>query len=240
MIVNKYTLSPPNAFVVCFLTVFLQSFAFAGEAPFRPGEIITYDIKQMGFKVGRATLTFPGEVQYEGRRLFLIVFRADGFNFYDQEEIYLDPDTFLPFVVLRDLNIFGRKEKIREDYLQQAKKIFIHKFAGGKQTEQVITVEGAVDNIYGFIYRYRRSGSFRTGEDLDIVLPTQKLKIGIVRPQRIKAAGRKAASLYMESKPDKYKIWFSIDSRHIPLRIDGAVGIANTVMMITDYKGSTP
>jgi hypothetical protein len=212
---------------------------YAAPAPFRAGEVITYDIKQMGFKVGQATLTFPGEVQYEGRRLFLIVFRADGFNFYDREEIYLDPDTFFPVVVLRDLNlnIFGGKQKIREDYLQQAKKIFIHKFAGGKQTEQVIAVDSPVDNIYGFIYRYRRIGSFHTGEDLDIVLPTQKLKIGIVRPERIKAAGRKAASLYMESKPDKYKIWFSIDDRHIPFRIDGAVGIANTVMVITDYKG---
>ncbi|MBI3314892.1 MAG: hypothetical protein HYZ86_02965, partial [Candidatus Omnitrophica bacterium] len=204
-------------------------------APFSAGEVITYDIKQMGFKVGRATLTFPGEVLYEGQRLFLIVFRADGFNFYDQEEIYLDPDTFLPVVVLRDLNIFGAKEKIREDYLQGAKKIYLHKFAWGKETEQVIAVESAVDNIYGFIYRYRRSGSFRTGEDMDIVLPTQKLKIGIVGPQRIKAAGRKAASLYMESKPDKYKVWFSIDSRHIPFRIGGTVGIANTVMMITNY-----
>ncbi len=225
-----------NVILFCFLTVFLQSFACAAPAPFGAGEVITYDIKQIGFKVGRATLTFPGEVQYEGRRLFLIVFRADGFNFYDEEEIYLDPDTFFPFVVLRDLNIFGRKEKIREDYLQGAKKIYLHKFADRKQTEQVIAVEGAVDNIYGFIYRYRRSGSFHTGEDLDVVLPTQKLKIGIVRPERINAAGRKAASLYMESNPAKYKIWFSIDGRHIPLRIDGAVGIANTAMMITDYK----
>ena len=210
----------------------------AVPAPFRAGEVMTYDIKQGFIKVGQATLTFPGEAQYEGRRLFLIVFRADGFNFYDEEKIYLDPDTFFPSVVLRDLNIFGAKEKIREDYLQGAKKIYMHKFAWGKQTEQVIAVDNPVDNIYGFIYRYRRGGSFRTGEDLDIVLPTQKLKIGIVRPERINAAGRKAASLYMESKPDKYKIWFSIDSRHIPLRIDGAVGIANTVMMIADYSAT--
>ncbi|MBI3314391.1 MAG: hypothetical protein HYZ86_00415, partial [Candidatus Omnitrophica bacterium] len=51
---------------------------YAAPAPFSAGEVITYDIKQMGFKVGRATLTFPGEVLYEGQRLFLIVFRADG------------------------------------------------------------------------------------------------------------------------------------------------------------------
>ena len=221
-----------------FLSVFflLGTAVCAAPAPFSAGEVITYDIKQGFMKVGRATLTFPGEVQYEGQRLFLIVFRADGFNFYDKEEIYLDPDTLFPVVVLRDLNIFGAKEKIREDYLQGAKKIYLHKFARGKETQQVIAVDGAVDNIYGFIYRYRRSGSFRTGEDLDIVLPTQKLKIGIVRPQRIKAAGRKAASLYMESNPAKYKIWFSIDGRRIPFQISGAVGIANTVMVITDYK----
>ena len=211
--------------------------AGAQAVPLQAGEVITYDIKQLGFKAGTATLTFAGPTDKEGRNLFLVVLKADGFNFYDQEEIYLDPDTFYPVLVLRDLNIFGKKEKIREDYLQDVKKVYIHKTSGGKTTEQVLTPQGAVDNIYGFICRYRQSGSFKPGEEIDMHLPTQDMKIGVVKTMRIDVAGRRAASAYMESRPDKYKIWFSIDRRHVPFKISGAVGIGNTVMVMTDHKG---
>ena len=223
----------------CLFIVFVLCPLSAGtqQAPFRVGEVITYDIKQLGIKAGQATLTFSGETRQEGRNLFLVVLKADGFNFFDQEEVYLDPTTFFPVLVLRDLNIFGKKEKIREDYLQDAKKIYIHKTSGSKVTEQVLDTRGAVDNIYGFIYRYRLNGSFRPGKDMDIHLPTQDLKIGIVKMIGIDVARRKVASAYMESRPDKYKIWFGIDHRHIPLKITGAVGVGNTVMTMTDYKG---
>ena len=224
-------------FCLLIIFVFCPLSAGAQQVPFRVGEVITYDIRQIGLKVGQATLTLIGETPHEGRNLFLVVLKADGFNFYDQEEVYLDPVTFYPVLVLRDLNIFGKKEKIREDYLQDAKKIYIHKTSGGKTTEQVLDTRGAVDNIYGFIYRYRKSGSFTIGEEVDIHLPTQDLKIGIVKKIAIDVARRRAASAYMESRPDKYKIWFGIDRGHIPFKISGAVGIGNTLMVMTDYKG---
>ncbi|MBI2117734.1 hypothetical protein HYT95_02445, partial [Candidatus Peregrinibacteria bacterium] len=74
----------------------------------------------------------------EGRHLALIVFKADGFNFYDEEKIYTEPGTFRPVVVLRDfdLNVFG-KGKIREEYLTGEGKIKVIKESGGKKEEQV-------------------------------------------------------------------------------------------------------
>ncbi len=56
-------------------------------------EVISYNIKQMGISAGKATLTFAGSTQKEGRSYVLIVFKADGFNFNDEERIYLDAQT---------------------------------------------------------------------------------------------------------------------------------------------------
>ncbi len=221
--------------VLFFCFLFLPSIVFAANAPFRNGETITYDIKK-GVKVGQAVLTFVGPVQQEGNTRLLVTFKASGWNFYDNEEIYLSPDTYLPMVVIRDINIFGSKEKIREDYLQTANKIYVHKTVRGKTTTQVLTPKATVENIYGFIYRFRQSGSFRVGEEVAIHLPTQDLKIGIVNTMRLDVGKRKAASFYMESKPDKFKIWFSVDQNRIPLKISGSMGIANTVMVMSDYK----
>ena len=87
--------------------------------PFRPGETIQYDIKKLAVKAGEATLTFQGLVSLEGQSAFLITFASKGLKFFDEEKIYLDPPTFLPKRVERDLNIFGKKEEIIEYYNAQ-------------------------------------------------------------------------------------------------------------------------
>ena len=200
-------------------------------------ETITYDIKKWGMKVGQASLTFMGEVDFEGRHLALVVFKSDGFNFYDQENIYLRPDTLRPVIVLRDfdLNVFG-KGKIREEYLSDEGKIKITKESGGKKVEQVLQKRGPIDNIYGFIYRYRRQGSFQIGDVLDLHLPTRDLKIKLMRKVKLAAAGKSFDSFYMRSDPARYQLWFDTGPEKLPLRISGAIGLANTVMVMTDYK----
>ena len=217
----------------CFWLLFLF---FLSVAPLR-AESITYDIKKWGISIGQATLTFAGESDFEGQRLTTILFKADGFNFYDEEKIYLDPGTLCPVVVLRDfnLNVFGNG-RIREDYLPGEGKIKISKEAGGKKTMQVLEKSGATDNIYGFIYRYRKNGSFRIGEVLDVHLPTKDLKIELAKRAVLDQAGKRYDTFFMQSKPAKYKIWFDASDKKLPLRISGAIGLANTVMVMTGYR----
>lgn len=204
-------------------------------APFMQGEKITYDIKKLGFKVGEAVLEFKGPVTIAEGPSLLIIFTAEALNFYDQEKIYVNPQTFYPIKVERSLDLWGKKEQITEHYADDGK-IKIVKNAGGQQTEEIIKKSGQVDNVYGFLYRYRRDGDFKIGNLFDMNLPTKDLKLRLSEMDRIKAAGEKQEAFFMESDPTEYKMWFGTSDRHLPLRIDGAVGIGNTKLIMSEYK----
>lgn len=201
----------------------------------KAGEKIHYNVLQMGMKLGEATLTFKGEESYEGRPAVLIVFLAKGFNFFDEEKIYVDPVTYKPFLVERDLNIFGSKEKIREVYAPGQVKI-IKTSASGTQSEQTIDKDGLMDNIYAFIYAYRQTGLFSMQDRFKINLPTKDVVIRMVRQVPLSAAGQRYNAYYMESDPAKYKLWFDSSKDKLPLRISGAIGVANTSMVMTKYE----
>ena len=67
------------------LAIFLFGFScqsFADSNAFKTGEIITYNIQQMGMKMGEATLEFKGNAVIEGKDSLLIIFTSKAFNFY--------------------------------------------------------------------------------------------------------------------------------------------------------------
>ncbi len=200
------------------------------------GEKITYSIKQLGFKAGEAVLSFEGLAAKDDKDFMLIVFKAEGMNFLDLEKIYADPKTLLPQIVVRSLNIFGKKEQITEYYEPQNGKVRVVKTADGKITEQVVVKKGLLDNIYCFIYRTRRDAEFKVGDIMAINLPTMDLQIKLEEKKNLTAAGKKYESFFMQSTPSKYKLWFDVSRQKIPLRIDGAVGIGNTTMTMKSYE----
>src|SRR5438105_4850427 len=99
-------------------------------------ETIHYSIRQMGFD-GQADLTLAGPKKYKGHQTILIAFKAHGVNYWDQEDIYVDPSTYKPLFVLRDFSLgaFGHG-KILEEYSKG--KIVITKKDGSHVTQQVI------------------------------------------------------------------------------------------------------
>lgn len=223
--------------IFLFMTLFCSpSFSSEVPLPFGKGEVITFSIKKLAVKAGEATLTFEGQTEISGQPVYLIVFKADGFNFYDEEKIYVSVDTFAPVKVLRDLNIFGNKEKISEEYFPKEGKIVISKTTGDKTTQQVIEKKGQIDNIYGTIYRYRAYGKFTPKDEVQLHLPTQDVMLKLEKTVTIKAARKKYQSFYMSSLPSKYQVWFDVGQQKIPLQITGAVGMANTTMIIRSYK----
>lgn len=208
--------------------------AFGAEPPYKTGEEITYSIQQLGMKAGKAVLSFKGPQTIDNQETLLIVFTSDGFNFYDEEKIYVDPKTYQPVRVDRDLNIFGKKEKITELYKDGKIEINKEDAKGNKTTE--VLEKGDVDNIYGFIYRYRTEGIFKIGDAIDLRLPTRDIKITVKKNVSFNAAGKKFNSFFMESNPSKYKLWFDSGPHKLPLRIMGAFGAGHTVMIMTAYK----
>jgi hypothetical protein len=212
--------------LVLLLAMTLQSLANA--------ETIHYSIRQMGFD-GQATLTFVGPKEFKNHKTILIIFRAHGVNYWDQENIYVNPKTYRPLFVERDfsLNVFGHG-KILEEY--HPREIIITKTTDGKVTKQYIHKEGPVDNIYGFIYHYRREGSFKIGDTIKMVFPTKDVKLKLIKRVPLKIKAKTYDTYYMESQPRKYKIWFDGSPNKIPLRISGSLGFINSVMTMTDYE----
>lgn len=208
--------------------------------PFQFGEKITYDIKKLGVSAGKATVELKGETVVNNQKRLLIIFTAKGPKFLDEEKIYVEPETFLPTRVERDLNIFGNIEQITEDYDVKKGLVKITKIAGGKTTEQVIEKEGRMENIYGFLYRYRQNGNFKIGHTVELNLPTKNLTLKIMKQYNISIAGKKYSSFFMQSDPKRYNIWFDSGSQKIPLRIDGALGMGKTSMMLEKVEYSPP
>lgn len=204
--------------------------------PANTGEKITYAIRKLNVKAGDATLIFNGPAKLDNRDCMLITFTADGLNFYDEEKIYVDPQSYFPLRVQRDLNIWGKKEKITEDYLPGEGLVKITKVARGKTSQQTINKSGNIDNIYAFIFRYRKSGSFKLNEELSLKLPTQDVTLKLEEITNVKAADKDYTAYFMKSDPAKYQIWFDASERKIPLRINGAVGFGNTAMIMTEYR----
>lgn len=227
-------------FAVCISILLVQAHICAAESlgklPFSKGETITYDIKKLKLKVGEAALVFNGFTEVDNQEVLSITFRATGFKFLDEEEIYLDPKTFFPVLIKRNLNIFGIKEKIIEFYDIQKGRVRIVKTAKGKTTEQVIEDGKQFDNIYGFIYRYRRFGQFKEGEEFHLHLPTRDVQLKLVERKTIEVADQIFDAYYVNSTPKKYKVWFDSSQKRIPLKIDGSLGFGHTSMVMREHR----
>lgn len=218
----------------CCFVCFLSGAARAATVPFT-GEKIHYDIRKFGLKVGWAQLVFGGERHLHGRPVYLIVFRAKALNFFDEEKIYVDTQHFRPVLVERNLNLWGKRERIMEHYDQDKGLVRIVKRHGRKTSEQTLHTKGPVENIYGFIYRYRLRGNFVKNDTMNIHLPTQDVKMEVTGTDTIKAGRRKYDAYEIQSNPAQYRLWFSQTPERIPLRIDGAVGVANAAMIMASY-----
>ncbi|MDE2028228.1 MAG: hypothetical protein KGK03_05910 [Candidatus Omnitrophica bacterium] len=198
-------------------------------------ETIYYDIHQIGFN-GQASLSMVGPKDFKEHKTLLIQFKAHGRNYWDNEDIYVDPVTYKPLFVERNfsLSVFGQG-KISEDYVTSKGQILITKTDGNRVTHQTINNVGDVDNIYGFIYRYRKEGSFKIGDTIDMTLPTRDLKIRLLKKTRLRLGRKSYYAYYMVSRPTRYKIWFDTTKRKWPLKITGTVGLFNSVMTMTGY-----
>jgi hypothetical protein len=229
----------PNLSVIVMLGAFLLNICpvvHSSDQPFQKGEIINYNIEKFKVKIGEATLAFNGLVEVQGKEALSITFTARGFKFFDEEQIYVDAQTFFPLLIKRNLDMFGKEERITEYYDAQKGKVHIVKRAKGGTTEQIIENGGRFDNIYGFIYRHRQSGRFEKDKALDIHLPTNDLRFQFVKRKSISIHGQKFDADYIESAPNQYELWFDSGPRRIPLKIDGTLGFGNMKMVFKDLS----
>ena len=197
------------------------------------GESIHYDIRKFGVKVGDAEFVFKGPATKDNKPFLLLTFTSRAMKFLDEEKIYMDPTTFYPMIVERDLNIFGKKEKIREDYVHEAGEVRITKSANGKTIRQVVHKTGPIDNVYCFIYRFRQKKEMKENQAVLMNLPTKDVVVKFLRQEKLKINGKNTDAVLMESDPSGYDVWFDVSPAKIPLRIDGSLGLARTSLIYT-------
>lgn len=210
--------------------------AHSVNAPFLKGEVIQYDIEKFKLKVGEATLTFNGTVEVQGTKALSITFTARGFKFLDEEQIFIEAETFYPLLIKRNLRMFGKEEKIIEFYDIKKGKVRIVKTAKGKTTEQTIENGGRFDNIYGFIYRHRQLGQFDQNNMINLHLPTSDLQFQFAQKTKFAIGDQQFDAVNMHSIPKKFEIWFDSGPKRIPLKIDGALGFGNMSMIFKDRR----
>jgi hypothetical protein len=199
-----------------------------------PGETVSYTIKKFGLPMGDAVFVYKGEVTLEGQQAIYLQVTAQGFQFYDQENIYLQKQTFLPIKVERKLDIFGKTESIIERYDHEAGTVTIY----GRQEDQgeekptVIQHKGPIHNIYGFIYHYRIKGGFPKGEQMNIQLPTRRVSILRKGERVLRLHGKERRTDFLETRDKDIQVWFSQDRSKVPYQIKGAIGFGNTMLVL--------
>ncbi|MFC1594399.1 DUF3108 domain-containing protein [Candidatus Omnitrophota bacterium] len=206
--------------------------------PFSRGERYVYAVKMTGLRVGTAELVYEGLSQLEGRDVVVITLTTKITNFFDEERIFADAETFLPVRIERTIRRLGLSENIVEEYSQDENTVTIIKNEGKRQTQQVITSDAPLQNIISLIYLLRSDAIFASDDIIEVNLPLKKVQFSLAGSKQVAVPEGKYQAQVIQSVPRKYTIWLSDDEYKTPLRIDGAVGFAKTNMMLVEqYRG---
>lgn len=220
-----------------FFACFVAPLRPQNEPPtFLKGERIDYSIKLRGVGIGRASLVYQGVVNLGGRKARKVVFSTDTFNFKDKETIYADVETFLPLRIEREINNWGRKMYITEDYDQANNTVTITKNKKGRISSRRITQDGNLQNVILLTYLYRKSGDFTMNKHFPVTLPLRKMVMRVEKQEKIKTPYGTFMSYLVNSSPRGQRIWFGTTSKALPLQIAGGAFFGSTRLVIIGYQ----
>ncbi|GEM_PF-1135693 len=239
-----YLVLRPAAFIYCQNELNLKAVQFGVKGkdandkfPFKAGESIEYGVKMNFLTIGRANLSYQGIAVERNTRAINIAFLADVVNFNDLEKIYADLETFNPLWVIRKIDFFNRKELINEDYARKANSVTITKY----KNEKVVSVkdlfsDAPFQHVISSIYYCRKLKNLEVGTKFSLNLPLSKLVLEVKRIVDIKVPYGKFKAFYIESVPNKYRIWLSVDEKRLPLKVEGAISFSPASLVMTKYK----
>lgn len=204
--------------------------------PFSANESINYTVKIKGISVGKASLIYKGIVKLADKEAHLIILTTNTFNFKDTETMYADFATFLPLRIERDINKWGEKIRIVEDYDQENNIVRIKRIVKDRDIIKEIKQDEKIQNVILSTYLRRKTGDFVIGREFPLTLPLSKIIMRITKEASVHVPFGSYAAYLFESFPKGYQIWFEPSKKFIPVRISGPsfLGVVNMVM--TDYK----
>ncbi|HDZ77285.1 MAG TPA: DUF3108 domain-containing protein [Candidatus Omnitrophica bacterium] len=207
------------------------------ELPFGENEVIKYKVKLRGITVGKASLTYKGVTELDGKKVHLIIFYTDTVNFKDEEKMYAGLDDFLPIRIERNVNNWGKKEHIIEEYDQQNHSVKITWVGKKGNKTKVIQQDDKIQNVILSTFLHRKLGDLEIDKVFPVTLPLRKVEMRVTRKEKIRTYCGVYDTYRLESFPGRHKIWFESSSLAIPVRISGPFLLGSVNMIMIDYEG---
>jgi hypothetical protein len=198
---------------------------------YRVGERIIYDVRMGRLSLGSAVFECTPRQRIDGVELNSVTFETKLAGFGDLEEIYSDPETFLPVKIERFISTWPHPERITEYYDQKKFTLTIKKIKGSYTEKMVFKRDGYINNAILLPYYVRDKANLEAGFNLLARLPRQDFLIKLDGKQEIRVPAGKFMAYHFVSEPRKFEIWVSADSRRIPLKIKGANSLGYTLVM---------
>ncbi len=213
---------------VMFLAITVAGAGFvSGEnigARFKDQDKLVYKVNFNGIPSGYIEWEYLGQEDINGVTADILLLNSNTkilklLSLAGKEKVFLDSRTGLPLRVERDIVFFGRKEKISETYNQDVGYIRINK-SNSKNRERVIYQDKPIHNILELLYFFPQDLTLTPGKWMGFNLPTQKIKIKMVRERVLKANGENRDTYFLVGKgARRFNLWLDKEKK-IPLRLE--------------------
>jgi len=199
-------------------------FASGIEDRFQNKEKLVYDVYFNGISAGYIEWEYLGRKEVDGIIVDVLSVNSDTniLNLLDldsEEKVFLNSETSLPVKVERDIVFFGKKEIIKEVYDQEKGQIKITN-SSSKESEEIFTQDIPIYNILQLLYFFPKDLVLEAGEWMAFNLPTQKIKMKMVKERVLKINGIKKDTYFLIGRGAKrFSLWLDKEEK-IPLRLE--------------------
>lgn len=185
---------------------------------------LVYNVYFNGIPSGYIEWEYLGRQEIDGVTVNVLSVNSDTniFNLLaldSKEKVFLDSKTCLPVKVERDIVFFGKKEIIEETYDQEKGQVKI-KRSNSKELEDVLTQDTPIHNILELLYFFPRDVALEAGKWMTFNLPTQKIKIKMVKERVLKVNNVNQDTYFLIGRGAKrFNLWLDKEEK-MPLRLE--------------------
>jgi hypothetical protein len=223
-------------FITCLL--FVSTCAYSSETvtksattccsaniPFVSGEKLLYDVYLYISPVGKFSLVYNGIVYNSTKPMIHITAITDVVGFYDKEEIYGDPETFLPIRVERLVKQYGTEKNLTEYYNHETNSVRIMNSDTNEEIES-IKKSSPLQNVI-LLYYFFRTQELKIKDEFAYNLPTEEGVVTVKKKKNIKVPYNSCETFYLKAKPNILEIWVSTQPEPLPMKIKLKTLLAN-------------
>ncbi|MBU2043750.1 MAG: hypothetical protein KJ619_00765 [Candidatus Omnitrophica bacterium] len=198
---------------------------------------LTYQVFYNGIASGYIYWSYQGvkKVGSQPAEVLRVSSDANIFNLLDltsDEEVFLDPKTYLPLKVERDIIFFGKPELIEELYDQEKGVVKIIRKGKDKAVkEEILYQDKPIHNILALLYFFPQSLKLEKDKWMDFNLPSQKIKIKFIKERPLNTEDGRISTYFLLGRgAKKFSLWLDKTTR-LPLRLE-FISLAGKVSIV--------